>query len=195
MITICTTLFMHLSTFFSMLFVGLAVAATASILISSLFLGISPTPSSAKARAILLAWSQQHIPPTGDILECGAGWGSLAFPLAKQHPTRQVIAIEVSFVPWLWMVLRNKLTHHPNLTIIKGNFLAYPMDDVGLITCYLFTGGMKQLAPKIQAETRPGTCILSNTFSLPGWKEEQIQVLPDLYKTRLYRYKTGHDQT
>jgi hypothetical protein len=61
--------------------------------------------------------------------------------------------------------------------------------DAKLILCYLYPGGMRKLKPKLEQELRPGTLIISNTFSIPGW--EPVQVLPaeDFFHSAVYVYK------
>jgi hypothetical protein len=58
-----------------------------------------------------------------------------------------------------------------------------------VVVCYLFRGGMQQLAPKLSAELKPGALVLSNTFALPGWTPEATVVVDDLWKSPVYRYR------
>lgn len=62
--------------------------------------GISPMPSSPKARKAML----DLIPAgfQGNIYELGSGWGKLAFELANRFPQSHVTGYETSPVPYYW---------------------------------------------------------------------------------------------
>ena len=171
---------------FAPLILGLLVLATASIVIMTVRLGISPQPSSTKARNALLELAPENI--GGSIAELGSGWGGLAFALAKRYPQTQVHAYELSFVPYLFSQLRLKVQGPNNLHFMRQDFLAADLSQNTLLVTYLFPGGMdriaEQLVPKLQQET----ILLSNTFALPGYTPEEKVILPDFYRTPVYRY-------
>jgi hypothetical protein len=157
------------------------------IVIYSFSTGISPMPSSYKAKKQLLMALPNNI--EGPIYELGAGWGTLAFPLAKQHPLCQVLAFEVSPIPWLYLKLRKLISKQKNITIIRKDFFKTNLSHAQVIVCYLYPKAMERLKAKFETELTPGTIILSNTFAIPQWTPIEIYELDDLYKTKIYKYR------
>jgi hypothetical protein len=163
-----------------------------SIIWSSLRTGISPVPSSRKARQAILAATEAA--PAGTILELGSGWGTLALALAKKYPQRQVIGFEISFIPWLVSVIVQHLQGTKNLKLRRQNFLSAELPPAALLVCYLYPGGMRKLATKLRTEQPPVAMLISNTFALPGREPAQIARLSDLYRSPIYLYRLDSPQ-
>lgn len=169
---------------------GLALLAVvclagASIVWQSLSVGISPMPSSARARDALL--ELVPVGQTGPVHELGAGWGTLAVPLARRLPTAHVIAWETSLVPFAVLWLRARKL--PNLEVRRADFFTADFATAQVVVCYLFTGAMERLSPRLRAELPPGALVVSHTFALRGWEPELTRRLDDLYRTPVYRYR------
>ncbi|NLI46860.1 MAG: class I SAM-dependent methyltransferase [Acidobacteria bacterium] len=164
----------------------LLVGAVLSIVYHTLKTGISPLPSSRRARQVMLS----EIPAgfSGTIVEAGSGWGSLAVPLARRFPEATVIGYELSPVPLFCSRLR-RLGRWPKLRLIRADFRAVSLADADLVVCYLFPEAMHALDKKLSRELRAGARVISNTFSLPGWKPVRTHRLSDIYATRIYVYK------
>jgi hypothetical protein len=163
-----------------------AVVTLASVVWSTLHFHIAPMPSSAQARRAILRWIPAD--STGEIFELGAGWGTLAIPMARQCPRAHVVAWEGSPVPYLVCRLRMLLRPAPNLTLRFGDFSAVDLSGASGVVTYLWTGGMAQLAPKLARELKPGSWVISSTFAWRGREAADEQTLDDLFRTRLYRY-------
>lgn len=165
------------------------LAAVGLIVVYSLITGVPPMPTTAKVRDAIF----DLIPAgfDGSVAELGAGWGSLAIALARRLPAAQIIAVERSPVPWLVAWTAQAVLRLPNLAIRRGNFFQTPLDDVELVVCYLMGDAMRRLGPKLRAELRPGSLIISNTFALPGWEPERVIEVADMYHTRVYLYRAS----
>lgn len=159
--------------------------AGASIVWHSLSVGISPMPSSGLAREALLELVPVGL--TGPVHELGAGWGTLAVPLARRLPGVRVIAWETSPVPFavLWLRARGL----PNLEVRRADFFTADFTTAQLVVCYLFTGAMERLATRLRTELPAGALVLTHTFALRGWEPELTGRLDDLYRTPVYRYR------
>ena len=144
-------------------------------------------PSSRKVKEKILA----QIPKDtkGDIYELGCGWGTLLFPVAKAHPDSRVTGYEYALIPWLYTQVRQTFFPLKNITLHKADFLEQSLENADIVICYLYTGAMNALQSKFEQELKPGTLVISNTFSLPQWKAEKTIVLDDLYRTRIYVYR------
>ena len=119
----------------------------------------------------------------GIIYELGSGWGGLALLLAKHYPRANVIAFELSPIPYLVSRIRQFLSNRTNLTIVRGNFYDHNLSNARAVICYLFPDGMKKLAPKLNKELPEKCTIISNTYSLRELNNETIFVLDDCSDT------------
>ena len=170
-------------------FIALLLLACLSILWSTVKVGISPMPSSSKARQAIV----QLIATAGDgpIVDLGSGWGSLVIPLAVKYPGRQVVGYELSLLPWLVTVLIGKCLRLNNLTVYRQDFFSADLSNASVIVCYLFPAGMAALALRL-AELKAAPCyLISNTFALPSFQPETSLRLDDLYRSPIYRYRIG----
>jgi hypothetical protein len=149
--------------------------------------GIGPTPTSPPVKA---AWLKilPKLSESGSIYELGAGFGTLSFALADHYPDHEIIAIEVSLIPYGWMRLQQEVFPRKNLKIIYGDFFKMKLLEPKLIVCYLYPGAMQKLELKIDEEC-PQAMIISHTFAFPNRKPSQISFANDLYHTPLYIYE------
>ena len=122
----------------------------------------------------------------GPIYELGSGWGGLAINLARAHPERQVRGYEISTLPYLFSVFLGRCSGLKNLEFRRQNFHQHDLSDAAMVVCYLFPGGMSELAEKLKGHS---LVVVSNTFALPGWEPEKVVDLGDRHRTRVYRYR------
>jgi len=149
--------------------------------------GISPIPSSRISKKFMLSLVPDG---KGTLCDLGAGWGSVAFPLAKRFRDSRVLAIELSPVPWLFMKIRHYLFRRSNLNIIRGNFLTHPLPtDVRAVICYLHSELLEKARPVLEKSFRPGTLVISNVFDIPGWEPEAIHRIEDSFCPQIYVYR------
>ena len=149
--------------------------------------GISPMPTSPKVRKIL--FPSLPVGVVGKVYDLGSGLGTLVFPLAKHYPCSQVTGYETSPLPYYLSKCRQLLNPLPNITLSRSNFYSIKLHDASLVICYLYPGAMKQLKIKFEQELKPGTWIISNTFTIPGWEPLEIIEVNDLYRTKIYIYR------
>jgi len=175
--------------FFDYTILVLVVAGIALSLLYSLITGISPVSSTFQSRKkIVKAISPKQ---KGFIYELGAGWGALAFPLARRCPESKVVAYELSPVPWIFLKLRAFLLGPRNLKIARRNFLKEDMSKASLIVCYLYPGAMAKLSSKLVMELNPCAKVISNTFEIPNWTPTAIQSLEDVMCPQVFFYEMG----
>jgi hypothetical protein len=171
--------------YLSILVVAVGLLLAVSIVWTTLRVGISPMPSSTKATQAIL----DLIPGNAGerFAELGSGWGTLALAVTRQRPEVQVVAYELSFLPWLWSIGLARLVGRRNIEFVRRDFFDADLDDADVVLCYLFPGAMERLAERL-TQLAAGSIILSNTFRLPGWQPDEVVELDDLYRTRVYRY-------
>lgn len=149
--------------------------------------GISPVPTSRRARAAAFAALPDRL--DGTLYDLGAGWGTVAFPLARRFPNNKVIAIELSPVPWAVMRIRGWVTSSPNLKVQRRDFLTQPLGDAGLVFVYQYPALVAQLGRKLSTELKAGTLVVSNGCPLPGWDLEQMMTADDLILSEVYVHR------
>ena len=166
--------------------VGLLASGALCVIGFTLWLGISPMPTTPQVRRVML-----ELVPDGDgeLHELGAGWGGLSLALAKRAPNRRVVAWELSPLPFFVTALRARASGLRNLEVRRANFLTADLSKAAVLVCYLFTGGMAALDEKLRRE-RAGAplVIVTNTFLLRGWPAETRRTVDDLYRTVVARY-------
>lgn len=171
--------------------IGIMLAILISIVFTSYKYGIGPMPTSPTVKK---AWISILQPiDRGTIYELGAGWGTLAFILAKHYPKHSIVAFEISPIPYLGMRLRQLLSPRPNLKIVHADFFQQDLKDASLIVCYLFPNAMKRLETKL-AEECPNALIISHTFAFPTRRFNCVHYAKDLYQTPIYIYGNCHEQ-
>ena len=168
-----------------------ALAVMTGIVISlvawSIKNGISPMPTSFKAKSALLALLPSDL--QGKIYELGSGWGTLMLPLARHYPRNMIIGFETSPLPYGFSLIWLKIIPLKNVKIMRQDFFSADLKEASLVVCYLYPGAMKKLKDKFQKELKPGTFVISNTFSITGWKVERLIEVGDLYHSKIYLYK------
>lgn len=161
--------------------------AIVTIAWSTVRVGISPMPSSLKARHEMLLATENST--EGPVIDLGSGWGTLVIPLARKYPARKIIGYELSLVPWLVSLVLKYALHLDNLSLYRQDFRKTNLAGAAILVCYLHPGGMKALQHMLQQEAAGEIRIISNTFALPGFPPARVIPLDDLFKTRIYIYQ------
>lgn len=150
--------------------------------------GISPIPSSRPSREFMFSLLPQGF--DGEIVELGAGWGTLAFPLAKRFSNANVHAFELSPVPWFVMLIRWAFSTCTNLRLFRANFLKVPIrGETEAVMCYLHSEVLEKVRPKLERELAPGTLFVSNVFEVPGWIPEAVHKIDCSFCPQVYVYR------
>jgi hypothetical protein len=159
----------------------------ASILWSTLRTGMPPMPSLGRAPRAMLELVEA--PPEGAIADMGSGWGTLAIRFARRFPQTQVVGYEVSFFPWLVSVLLARLMRLENLRFHRRDFREADLSGVEVLLCYLMPEGMQAVQQRLECDPGSVRWVISHCFALRGREPETVSELPDLYATRIYRYR------
>ena len=125
----------------------------------------------------------------GDIIELGAGWGGITLALARHYPQHTVIAIENCPPVWLFCWLRVKLSRLENIRVQFGDLYTANISEAGLVYCYLYPEAMGKIFEKF-CQLQPHCVFISNTFSLPGIEAAGISRAGDLWRSRVYLYRS-----
>ena len=113
----------------------------------------------------------------------------MAFPLARRCPEAEVVAYELSPVPWLFMKAWALFFGPRNLKIVRRNFFKDDLGKASLVVCYLYPGAMTKLSSKLAHELKLSAKVISNTFEIPTWTPSVIQKLDDVMCPKIFHYK------
>ncbi len=76
--------------------------------------------------------------------------------------------------------------------IIESDVMDADLSEATVIVCYLFTTASKALKPKFEAELKPGTRVVMESFPIHGWKPVTTEMHG--YKT-FYLYRMPPEKT
>jgi cyclopropane fatty-acyl-phospholipid synthase-like methyltransferase len=107
------------------------------------------------------------------VYDLGSGDGRLPILAAQLHGARGV-GIEID--PKLVALSRANAKDAgvaDRVTFIEADLFTADISPATVVTLYLSTSVLRQLEPKLKAELRPGTRIVSHQFWVPGWRAEK----------------------
>ena len=82
-----------------------------------------------------------------------------------------------------------RLNLEERVKVIQGNFFDVNISDANVITLYLTSSANERLRPKLEAELKLGSRIVSHDFKVPGWKPSAIY--DELLGHTIYTYRIG----
>jgi SAM-dependent methyltransferase len=105
----------------------------------------------------------------GDLVyDLGCGDGRTIVTAARRYGARAV-GVEIDPLRYLWcQILITILGLRDRVRVIYGNFFKQDLSDADVVTCYLLQDTNDMLEGKFEQELRPGTRVVSNTFTFPG---------------------------
>ncbi|WDE00181.1 class I SAM-dependent methyltransferase [Thalassomonas actiniarum] len=158
-----------------------------SIIYSTLAVGISPMPSSGKARQAMLKLCKDT--GKGEIVDFGSGWGHFVIAAAKTFPDRKITGYELSWIPYLTAYALKFIFNLNNLTLKRADFLTAELSSTSVLVCYLYPGAMKAIADKLATEQHHLHYIISNNFACPTLMPTKTLQLDDFYRSPVYLYR------
>ncbi len=162
------------------------VVLAALVILYTFRLGSGPVPSNrAQIAGVLKMLEQAGGTP---IYELGAGFGRVAFAVADRFPGCEVVAFELSPVPYWFCRLRLALAPRKNLRFRRADFLRVPLNEAKVLLAYVHTGAMAALADKLLVECK-GAQLVSHTFAVRGWEPVQTAKVDDLYRSPVYLFR------
>jgi cyclopropane fatty-acyl-phospholipid synthase-like methyltransferase len=113
-----------------------------------------------------------------DVLyDLGSGDGRIIIEAADKYNAK-AIGIEADPLRVLWSRARiGSRKMQDRVSVIWGNFFTSDLSEATVVTIYQGQDINKRLVKKLERELKPGTRVVSYSFSFYGWtpiKEEQI---------------------
>ncbi|OME87381.1 SAM-dependent methyltransferase [Paenibacillus sp. FSL A5-0031] len=167
---------------------AIVLIALLSVVYASWRNGISPMPSSAPVRRVVVD-EIRRLQSRGVMVEAGSGWGTLALQVGRASRNLRIIGIENSVIPMWISFMAAKLENRTNVSFKRGDLYTYSYRDVDMVVCYLYPGAMRRLSPIFHDQLKPGSHVISVCFALPDWEPERTLICRDMYRTKVYVYK------
>lgn len=100
------------------------------------------------------------------VLDLGSGVGSTTVPLADHLPDSHFTGYENA--PLTWLVGRLLSLGRPNIDWRWDDLWQARLGDYDVVYAFLSPAPMTKLWAKVEAEMRPGSLFISNSFPVPG---------------------------
>ena len=119
-------------------------------------------------------------------LDLGAGIGSVLRSLAQARPDARFTGIENA--PATWLAGRLRTAGLANCDWRWGDIWQADLAAYDVVYAFLSPAPMAALWRKVQAEMRPGSLFVSNSFAVPEVEPGFVAEVEDARQTRLYCY-------
>jgi len=128
------------------------------------------------------------IPAHASLVDLGSGLGGMLAFLSRQRPEGRYVGVETAPLPFLLGWLRARISGG-RYTVRWNSLWKVDLRLFDVVYAYLSPVPMAALWLKAQAEMRPGTLFISNTFAVPGVEPSEVLQLNDLHQSSLYLYR------
>jgi ubiquinone/menaquinone biosynthesis C-methylase UbiE len=130
-----------------------------------------------------------QINPGEMLYDLGCGDGRLIILAAKEIGAKSTgIELREDLVERARTEIK-RLSLENKVNVIQGNFFDVAISDANVVTLYLTSSANERLRPKLEAELKPGTRVISHDFKVPGWKPSTVY--NELLGHTIYAYRIG----
>ncbi len=130
-----------------------------------------PTPNKIVGKMLEMAEVKE-----GDILyDLGSGDGRIIIEAADKYKAK-TIGIEADPLRVLWS--RTKIRSRKGqdrINVIWGNFFKFDLSEATVVTVFQGQGINRKLIDKLEEELKPGTRVVSYSYSFDGWEPTKIE--------------------
>jgi hypothetical protein len=121
------------------------------------------------------------------VLDLGSGLGSTTVPLADLLPDSHFTGYENA--PLTWLLGRLLSLGRPNICWCWEDLWQARLGDFDVVYAFLSPAPMAKLWAKVEAEMKPGSLFISNTFPVPGITPERVVEVDCTPARPLYCYQ------
>lgn len=132
-----------------------------------------PTVSSFPSARLKVIEAVRHISGMSakkdlTIMDLGSGRGGLTQKLGRAVPEARVIGLEISYFPWFYSYLLQKLSGPSNVQYLRKDFWTVPCDQIDVIVLYLTENIIERVGEKLWRELKTGAYVIANDTNLRG---------------------------
>jgi len=146
----------------------LIIVIVAIVILVPGFLGAPWIPT--KKNNVRKMLSMAEINPDDVVYDLGSGDGRIILTAAKEFHARSVgIEVNPLWVVWTrWRIRRLNL--EDNVAAVWGDVFRKDLSEADVVTLYLSQITNDSLQHKLETELKPGTRVVSHTFTFDGWR-------------------------
>jgi hypothetical protein len=111
-----------------------------------------------------------RIPKQGSLIDLGCGLGGPLARVNKQRPDALLAGVETA--PLNWLLAKIRLFGRANIRL--GSLWNADLSTYDIVYAYLSPAPMARLWEKARNEMKPGSLLISNTFSIPGFDANEV---------------------
>lgn len=126
---------------------------------------------------------------SGAFVDIGSGIGGALFYLATQRPDLRFTGIESAPLPFGVAWVRLKLLRTPNVELVYGDFWQSDLSLYDVAYAFLSPAPMPNLYTKARAEMKPGSLLISNSFTVPDNPADETLTVDDARMTELHLWR------
>lgn len=112
--------------------------------------------------------------------DLGSGDGRVVIAAALRG-AKEVYGIEIDTLRVFYSRLWLKLLRLKNAKIIKADFRKVDLSRATVVNMFLLQSTNEELKSKLQKELKKGTRVISEAFTLPGWKLVKVSPNGPIY--------------
>jgi cyclopropane fatty-acyl-phospholipid synthase-like methyltransferase len=130
-----------------------------------------------------------HVKAGESLYDLGCGDGRLIILAAKDIGAKSTgVELREDLVERARTEIK-RLNLEDRVKVIQGNFFDVTISDANVVTLYLTSSANERLRPKLEAELKPGSRVISHDFKVPGWKPSAVY--DELLGHTIYTYRIG----
>ncbi|MBB5019551.1 hypothetical protein HNQ59_002853 [Chitinivorax tropicus] len=122
--------------------------------------------------------------PALQFLDVGAGLGGVLNQVQQARPDWRCAGVERAWLPWLIGRCRLRWLASP-AQWLQQDFNQLDWSRYDIVYAYLSPAPMAQVWQKVEAEMRPGSMFISNSFDVPDVTPDQVIETGDWHRSRL----------
>jgi len=129
-----------------------------------------------------------QIRPGSHFCDLGAGTGRTMIMASREFGLK-TSGFELSPILYFWAWLNIHLHGAKNCRLFCHNFYNHDFSQEEVVFCFLTPSALVRLKPKLEKELRPGTLVISYSFSFPQW--EPLKIIKNQSPGKMFIYRIG----